>query len=272
MTEAAAALLRRLGATDTPVLPLADGAFAFAELDRPGIDANPHRRHLDDLVRNVAQAAGTGGLDRRIGTLGFVIAGTFGYRGDAETYDDLANADLLRVIDRRRGLPVALGILYIHVARAQGWAAAGLNFPGHFLIRLSEGDRHAIIDPFSGGAPCDTERVERLLQELDDEATLEPDHCRNVPDRDVLLRLQNNVKSRLIQAGEAERAVTVIERMLLLAPHHGGLWYEAGVINAHLDRLGAASTALARAIEFAPASPQRDEAALLLRQIRGRLN
>ena len=93
-----------------------------------------------------------------------------------------------------------------------------------------------------------------------------------MPDRDVLLRLQNNVKSRLVQAGEAEHAVAVIERMLLLAPGHGGLWYEAGVINAHLDRLGAASAALGRAVELAPSAAQRDEAALLLRQIRGRLN
>ena len=53
----------------------------------------------------------------------------FDYRGDSETYDDTQNADLIRVIRRRRGLPVALGILYLHAARAQGWPAVGLNFP-----------------------------------------------------------------------------------------------------------------------------------------------
>ena len=54
----------------------------------------------------------------------------------ASTYDDPQNADLMAVIDRRRGLPVALGILYIHAARAAGLEASGLNTPDHFLLQL----------------------------------------------------------------------------------------------------------------------------------------
>ena len=42
-----------------------------------------------------------------------VIARSYGYRGDSDTYDDLQNADLVRVIERRKGLPVALSILYL---------------------------------------------------------------------------------------------------------------------------------------------------------------
>jgi len=53
-----------------------------------------------------------------------VMAEEHGYGGDRQHYDDLQNANLIRVIDRRRGLPVALGILYLHAARAQGWRAA----------------------------------------------------------------------------------------------------------------------------------------------------
>ena len=61
-----------------------------------------------------------------------VIARSYGYRGDTESYDDLQNADLVRVIERRKGLPVALSILYLDVARRQGWEAEGLAFPGAF--------------------------------------------------------------------------------------------------------------------------------------------
>ncbi len=60
----------------------------------------------------------------------------YGYRGDAETYDDLANANLIRVIERRKGLPVALGVMWLHAARAAGWAAHGVDFPAHFLVAL----------------------------------------------------------------------------------------------------------------------------------------
>ena len=42
------------------------------------------------------------------------------------------NANLLQVIDRRIGLPVSLGILYIHAGRAQGWAVDGAGLPRPF--------------------------------------------------------------------------------------------------------------------------------------------
>ena len=79
------------------------------------------------------------GAEAKAAALTAVIAGAEGYCGDDETYDDLQNANLISVIDRRRGLPVALGIIYLQVARAQGWQATGLAFPGHFLISIDAG-------------------------------------------------------------------------------------------------------------------------------------
>ena len=73
--------------------------------------------------------------------------------GDDQTYDDLENANLISVIDRRRGLPVALSILYIHAARRQGWPVEGSNFPGHFLIRLAAATAAASSIP-SRAASC----------------------------------------------------------------------------------------------------------------------
>ena len=68
-----------------------------------------------------------GGRDRRrcrrgrVAALARTLVGRHGYAATTSTYDDLQNANLMRVIDRKRGLPVALGILYIHAARRQGW-------------------------------------------------------------------------------------------------------------------------------------------------------
>src|SRR3546814_19645894 len=76
----------------------------------------------------------------------------------------MVNANLRRVSDRRRGLPVALGILYLHGARAQGWAICGLNFPGHFLLRLDLGAERSIIAPFNGGQPRDAVALRALLK------------------------------------------------------------------------------------------------------------
>lgn len=77
-----------------------------------------------------------------------VIAGEFGFTGDYLDYDDPDNADLIRVIDRRRGLPVSLTILYASAARRIGYQADVLNTPGHVLGRVGTETDSVLIDPF----------------------------------------------------------------------------------------------------------------------------
>ena len=281
MSEGAEALLTELGRTDGAVLPIAEAALAFARLDRPEVDPEGYRAHLDQLADELAAELGGATqppLKERVRALVQVMVGNHGYQGDAKTYDDLANADLMRVIDRRRGLPVTLGILYIHAARAQGWRAGGVNFPGHFLIRIDAGAEHAILDPFAGGELRSDAQLRKLMQLLgggrDGQGPTEvrPEHTRVVIDREVLLRLQNNIKLRLLQAGSSEAAFEVLRRMRLLAPDHADLWYETGVLAHHLGRLTAGIGALERALKLNPTADWGIEAVQLLRQAKGRLN
>lgn len=273
MRDSPTDLLRALGQAEADELPLAEGALALARLDHPKADPAPYRAHLAALARDVAAVSpAPGSLEERAAALGAVLAGRLGYRGDDETYDDLANADLIRVIDRRRGLPVALGILYIHAARAQGWRAAGTAFPGHFLIRLDDGPDRLLVDPFAGGSPCDEARLAQLLARAEPGAALTPLHQRAVPDREVLLRLLNNIKTRLLQEGAGHAALSVIERMLLIAPRRGVLWRDAGITQMRLGRLAAAITAFEHAIAFAEDSVAAVDARQLLQQAKGKLN
>src|SRR5947208_16527746 len=151
-----AAYRRELGAATSPILPLGEAPLALAPFERPRVGLGRYRQHLAALARDVGRHAGAAGdLTARAQALNEIILLKHGYSGDELTYDDLQNANLMRVVDRRKGLPVALGILYLHAARAQGWDAVGLGFPGHFLIRLGEGPERLIVDPFHGGRVCD---------------------------------------------------------------------------------------------------------------------
>jgi regulator of sirC expression with transglutaminase-like and TPR domain len=189
------------------------------------------------------------------------------------TYDDLQNANLMRVVDRRKGLPVALGILYLHAARAQGWDSVGLGFPGHFLIRLTEGAARLILDPFHGGQVCDAASLRELLKAMaGQEVELAPEHYAPVADRDVLLRLQNNLKSRLLQTGRHERALRVVETMLMLAPDLAELWHEAGLLHARLGNMRAGVNALEQFVVRAPEGNARHQAAAILQQLKSKLN
>ena len=255
---------------DDGEIDLAGAALARAALDRPETPLDWYRSHLDQLASTVAAAPGGVSAAERLAT---VIAGLYGYQGDTQTYEDLQNANLMRVIDRRRGLPVALGIIYLDVGRRQGWPMAGLNFPGHFMVRLDGPGGRAILDPFNGGITRDTADLRGLLKAVrGHDAELLPEHYAPVSNRDILLRLQNNIKLRLVQAERLEDALPVIDGMLLLAPDSAALWREAGLINAGLDNLTAAVAAMERVLAIGGDNWLMHETATVLQRLKARLN
>jgi regulator of sirC expression with transglutaminase-like and TPR domain len=252
---------------------LAEAALALAALDRPRVDLARYRHHLELLGRDVGKAAAdTSELAARIAALNDVILGKYGYRGDTLTYEDLQNANLMRVIDRRKGLPVSLGILYIHAGRAQGWDMAGLAFPGHFLVRIEDAGGRAILDPFNGGQVRTAADLRELLKAITgNEAELTPEHYAPVSDREVLLRLQSNLKLRLMESKATEKALAVISAMMLFAPDHAALWREAGVLQAELGNLRAAIASLEGFLARETDEAKRHKAATVLQQIKQRL-
>jgi regulator of sirC expression with transglutaminase-like and TPR domain len=272
--ETCARYLRDLGTSGAQVLPIAEAALALAAFERPRVGPARYREHLRLLARDVGRHAGAAGdVVARADALNETILLKYGYSGDELSYDDLQNANLMRVVDRRKGLPVALGILYIAAGRAQGWETVGLAFPGHFLIRLSDGPERVILDPFHGGRICAAAELRELLKATaGSDSELQPEHYVPVSDRDVLLRLQNNLKARLIQGQHFERAVKVIETMLMLAPDLAELWREAGMLHTRLGNMRSAAAALEQFVLRAPESMARHQAAALLQQLRSKLN
>lgn len=267
-------ILRSVGKSSGRPVDIAGAALALASFDRPRVDQERYHRHLSELASDVGRAAGgTERLSERLDALNTILVAQYGYEGDSLNYDDLQNANLMRVIDRRKGLPVALGILYIHVARAQGWRMSGLAFPGHFLLRLDGRNARLVIDPFHGGTQLEPHNLRDMLKTMSgNEAELQPEHYAEVSDRDILLRLQNNIKLRLVQQNNAEGAGAVVDRMLMMAPEEAGLWRESCLLNAKAGRLQAAIDAIQQFLTFDIGQAARHEAAALLQQMRDRLN
>jgi regulator of sirC expression with transglutaminase-like and TPR domain len=256
-------------------IDLAEAALLLGSLDRPEASLDDCRAALARLVADLASAAASAGdgLAERAGLLRAVIAERHGFLGDRDSYDDLQNANLISVVERRRGLPVALAIIYIHAARALAWPIEGLNFPGHFLIRLGASDGRAIIDPFEAGALRDMAAVRELLKlGAGASAELAPEHFAALGNREILLRLQNNIRVRLVQADALEAATAVLERMLLIAPRQPLLWLDAGGHYARLGNLRAAIDAAERCRGLAAEGELRQRAERLLQDMKGKLN
>lgn len=264
--------LKDLCAGDGERIDLLEAGLLLSVLGRgEATDLAPFRQHVTAMTDELAHLVHRRGASPA--SLSEVIARSYAYRGDSDTYDDLQNADLVRVIERRKGLPVALSILYLHVARAQGWQAEGLAFPGHFLIRIGiDGGRH-VVDPFHEGAVREAADLRRLLRQvLGPEAELAPAHFDPVYDRDVLLRLENNVRLRLAKREDWHGVARSLDRMLAIAPDRVELLFEAGQLNERLDKRRAAIAAYQRLLELDGDAELRRRASALLQELRRGLN
>ena len=268
--------LEAIGQLPDSELDLADAALQLARIDAPEADWRAARAHLSELARDTVSVA----IDRqeddpsvRAGALAGVMAGRWRYAGAVDNYDDPANANLIQVIERRRGLPVALGILWLHCARAAGWEAFGVDFPGHFMIALPGGGSQLVLDVFDGGQPMDARSLRGLIKRVEGpKAELRPGLLQPMSARAVLLRLQNNLKLRRLNAGNLAGAVAAVEDMLRIAPDHASLWREAAVINQRLDHVGAALRCFE---QFLVLVPEGDAAARIrteMDDLRTRLN
>jgi len=248
-----------LGLIEDEAILLDAAAIELAALDHPGVELKPYVALLNRMVTQLGSQHGDCDVPReRAEALSAVIVGHYGFRGDSQHYDDPANADLIAVMSRRRGLPVALAILYVALARRVGWEAQAINMPGHVLVRVGIGTDAVILDPFNGGEEVDGRRLAALLARvLGRGATLLPQHLAPMSNRTVLVRLLLNQATRAAQAGDTERALALYQRMTLIAPAGSGLWWERVRLEQALGRSSDARASLSAMLEITRDPDQR---------------
>lgn len=273
-------LLTELGRRDDDDIALADTALLLSALARPGLDTDRYRHHVQKLgldvrqrFHDLLQAGADDSPQTRIAALKHVISDQYGYVGSMDQFDDLENADLARVIDQRRGLPIALSILALEAGRAQGWMLEGLNFPGHFLVRIEHEGARLIFDPFSQFRILEAPDLRALIKEVaGDNAELSAAYYQSASNRDILVRLQNNIKLRQVEAEDYAGALATVETMRLFAPREVRLLLDAGVLYAKTGQKLKAIGVLEDYIRQAPSHRDRQDAQLLLLNLRDSLN
>ena len=275
------AALDAIGQLPDSEIDIAEAALQLARIDLPDADYQAARAHLTDIAKQ-AVAAGEDlsphDIAGQADTLAQLIGGKFGYHGDPARYEEADNANLLRVIERRRGLPVALGVIWLHAIAANGWHGHGVNFPGHFLIAITDdqpggGARQVVIDVFAGGQPLSVPALRTLVKSVEGEqAELRAALLRPMSTRAVLLRLQNNITSRRLAARDVPGALACTENMLRFAPDEASLWREAGQMNQTLDHIAAALRCYERFLVLAPDGEPATQTRTKIAELRSRLN
>lgn len=245
--EEAEALLLDAGSAAEGAFPLFDAAVACAIHENPARDAAQARETAAIAVERLSERLKRESPEE---ALAETIAGDLGLSGDLFTLEDPDNADVLSVASKKRGLAVTVGLYYLHAARKCGLTVQGVDFPGHFLLRIETEEGPLALDPFSEGrVVLPSELTRRALH-----AGLTPNVADRldrlmapVSDRAVLMRLQNVVFAQASAKGDYARAERAALRRALLDPADHRPWLDVASAREGQGALAGALEALQRA-------------------------
>ncbi len=240
--EEAEQVLAAAGEAEDDAFPLLEAAIACAIHDYPFRDPEPVRTLAAHAVERLAERTVSESPDD---ALTETMASDLRLNGDLLRHDDPGNTDIIDVAERRRGLSAALAVFYIHAAAAAGVICRGVDFPGHFLLRVETPDGAVALDPFSQGRVVMPSELTRraLLAGLTPHVADRLDLLMApVSDRQALIRLQNMLFVRAMQREDHEGAERSAIRRAWLDPEDHRPWLD---VTAAREKQGALAGALA---------------------------
>lgn len=237
------------------------GAVAVAAEAHPSLDAAALDRAVDDLAAVVgAKDDPAAPPPVRVRAITAALADA-GYHGDPTRSDDPRSSYLPDVLERRTGLPIALGVLWMEVARRRGLASAGVGLPLHFVVRAETADGPVYVDAFHGEVLTEEGCVERVARAAGRPVALPPRAFRPLRTADVLLRMLRNLRALHERAGRLAAALATLDRALHLDPLEPTTLRDRAFLLARMGRPAAAARALNRALAAQP--PEGRERAAL---------
>ncbi len=135
-----------------------------------------------------------------------VIFHEYGFQGALKDAVDPANSFLHKVVERRRGLPITLSVLYLLVARRMDFELEPIGLPGRFMVGCFADERPFYVDVWSGGSLREPGELNAFLK-LE---KVSPEECSGallpVTVSETLVRACRNLFYQYYGAGEQEKA------------------------------------------------------------------
>jgi regulator of sirC expression with transglutaminase-like and TPR domain len=252
-------------------IDLAEAALWIAAEEQPGLDPAPWMARLDAMAADLSPRLDgvRDPLDRMARLAGF-LADEIGLRGNAEDYYDPRNSLLNEVLARGLGIPITLALVYMEVGRRVDVPLQGVGFPGHFLLRHSRHDQ-LLFDPFDRGRPLTEEDCRARLDQLSGGTlAFDPRLLKPSSPRQILVRMLNNLWRIYLHRGDFLRALSALDRVLLLDGDDVGARRDRGLLSLRWGDPTRGIEDLQRYLALEPEAPDHAAIESLIGEARGR--
>jgi len=258
-------------------LDLAEAALLIAQEEHPEMDVAAYLRRLDGLAAAVrARLPQAPEPTDIIDNLNIQLFREEGLTGNEGEYYDPRNSFLNEVLDRKRGIPITLSVIYLEVGRRLGLPLVGVGFPGHFLVKYSGVNGEVVLDPFAGGVTLTREDLAQRLRKMYGDANpflaQIPQLLAPAGKKEILVRMLRNLKGIYLQKNDFTRALAASDRILLVAPDLATEVRDRGAVHQRLGHLQAAQQDLRRYLQMAPDAEDAEAVRTIISRMMARLN
>lgn len=244
---------------------LLHGAVAIAMHQFPAIDAGAVDATLQRYADTVRERVRGSQPQAMLAHLHEFLFDQEGFIGDTDDYYNPLNSYLPSVLERKRGLPITLGLLYRLVADRLGLRSWGVALPGHFLVGVQIEQGPMLVDAFSGGRIVTPEEaMDRMRQTYGPEAEWSEELLKPASNRHWLTRMLQNLLNIFSEAGQYGDVAAVLEMEMVLWPQQTHLQRDLGLVLARCGMSEPASVWLGRYLKSNPDDPQTSQLRELL--------
>lgn len=194
------------------------------------------------------------------------------YAPNTDDYYNPLNSYLNVVMERKKGIPITLCILYGAVARVAGFKMLPVSFPSHFLLKhvLEDDSGEIIVDPFNGGRIMDDYSLKALLDQAFPRQNIPLTHAlvaKATPSQ-VIIRMLNNLKGSYYESQDINRYSLANEMVISIDQYNPDAIRDKGVILLKQGHASEALDVLNMYLEINPEAEDADDILGIIRQIR----
>jgi regulator of sirC expression with transglutaminase-like and TPR domain len=266
------------GADDA--INLAEAALLIAAEEYRDLDIRAYLARLDEMAEALKRRlrADISPADTIIALNRFLFE-EHGFTGDAANYYDARNSFLNEVLDRKRGIPITLALVYIEIGRRIGLPVQGVSFPAHFLVKCTLREGTVVLDPYAKGASLSfddlRQRVKALRNGVEPTKSMVAGMLATATNKEILTRILRNLKGIYSHHKAWMKALSATDRIISVMPESAEEYRDRGMIYINLECFRAALFDLQAYLKMLPVARDADtvrQKVIELQAVAARLN
>lgn len=195
---------------------LEEAVFLMASYGYPELDMEKYKHELDEMGEklNVSiEKMKTNTLLPEGDPLHIInIINNFlfyqqGFKGNTENFYEPENTFFNDVMERKKGIPISLSILYLLICKRLNLPTYGVNLPAHFIIKYVDDKDEFYIDPYNNGIVISKSEAIKFLSRI---GLTKKDFdsisfLKIADDKDIIRRSLNNLVNVYTRSGDLQK-------------------------------------------------------------------